>query len=290
MVAKFHEPPVEKFDEAAALDAIAQWSRTKGEHLLRVVAPLYSEGPRHPVLFGTGVLVRAGEIVFLVTAAHVVDQVERGPHYFGAGNMLLPLPTVRMTCPLPPSGSREDDEVDVGYWILDPEQISRLTSADTLHPGDLELTEPTTPPEQNQFYLSGFPASRQPRAFKDQSWEVKDFGFITDERSLNDYAAVARDRQKHIFVDFDKSDVYRAGERVDGPNLEGVSGGALWHVRGEVGVSPQQPLLAGIVTTWRKRDPKGVSATRIRLWAVEVARQFPSAAQAFQRAIERRTI
>lgn len=275
---------MEKFDESAALDAVAEWSRTKGEHLLRGVAPVYSEGPRHPELFGTGVLIRADDLIFLVTAAHVVDQVEGGPHYFGAANTLLPLPTVRMTCPMPPSGSRADDMVDVGYWILDPEQASRLTSADTLHPGDIELAAPASPTEQNQFYLSGFPATRQPRAFKDESWEVKDFGFITDERSLEDYAAVARDRQQHIFVDFNKSDVYRAGQRVDGPDLQGVSGGALWHVCGAAGVSPRRPLLAGIVTTWRKGSPNGVIATRISLWVADVVQQFPSVARAFKRA------
>lgn len=281
---------MEKFDDQAARDAVERWSHTKGEHLLRVVAPLYSEGPRHPLLFGTAVLIRAGELIFLVTAAHVVDQVQHGPHYFGAANTLLPLPSFRITCPLPVSGLRDDDKVDVGYWILDPEQARRLTSADTLHPDDLELTEPASPAEQNQFYLSGFPASRQPREFKDESWEVKDFGFITDERTSDDYTPANLDRSQHIFVDYDKSDVFRAGERVSGPDLQGVSGGALWHVWGEPGVSPRRPLLAGIVTTWRKGNPKGVIATRTRLWAAHVMTQFPSVRQAFERAAERRAI
>lgn len=59
-----------------------------------------------------------------------------------------------------------------------------------------------------------------------------------------------------------------------GPDLPGVSGGAVWRLSGP-GCSMQRPLLSGIVTTWRNAPPGGVVATRMRTWLNEVARQYP---------------
>src|SRR4051812_5063036 len=100
------------FDEKAAHDAVAEWSRTTGQRLLRVVAPIYREGPRTADPIGSGVLLRFGGLIFLVSAAHVIEEVRSGPHYFGAAGQLLPLPGFRMTSPLQSGQSRDQDRID----------------------------------------------------------------------------------------------------------------------------------------------------------------------------------
>ena len=274
------EPP---FD--TALRAIDRWSETVGQRLLRMLSPIYGEGFRHPELIGSGVLIRANELVFLVSAAHVADDVRPSrPHYFGALGQLLPLPSLRFTSPLPASGSRDDDRVDLAYWVLDPSVSRRMPSAETLFLSQLQLTIEPRGAQAYQYLVNGYPHTRQPRRFVENEFAVKDFGFITDELDEESYAKASVDRDHNILVEFDREDVFRRGQQVLGPDLQGVSGGALWALDGR-SASPQRPLLAGIVTTWRRAAPKGIIATRIAEWARIAASQFPEVAAVLRRQV-----
>lgn len=271
----------------SAMRAIDKWSETVGQRLIRVLCPIYGEGYRHPELIGSGVLIRANELIFLVSAAHVADDVRPSrPHYFGALGQLLPLPSLRFTSPLPPNGSREDDRLDLAYWVLDPRLIQRVPSADTVFLSELRLGIESRGAQPHQYLVNGYPHTRQPRHFVENEFAAKDFGFISDELDEESYANAAVDRDQNIFVEFDREDIFRRGQQVLGPDLQGVSGGAVWALDGQ-SASPQRPLLAGIVISWRRASPRGIIATRIAEWVRIAALEFPDVATVLRRRIPR---
>src|SRR5688500_2460033 len=109
-----------------------EWHATVGQRLRRVLCPVYSETAHRPEPVGTGVLIRVDDLIFLVTAAHVVEDVGPGSRYFGVLDKVTPLPAVTIKTPLPASGKREEDPIDLGAWVLDPELTTKIPSADTL--------------------------------------------------------------------------------------------------------------------------------------------------------------
>lgn len=262
--------------EPIAQAAIEMWNETAGFRIARTLCPIYAEGVHRPEPVGTATLIRVDELVFLVSAAHVLDDVGTGPRYFGGSDRIKPLPAITFRSPLPDSGRREDDLVDVGYWVLDPGQAHGIPSADTLRLDQLDLTQASNIGNDAQYYLSGYPASRQPRRLTGDELEVKPLQFLTDEAAGDVYEAVGTDRIDHVIVDFDKDDFYSGFEKRFGPDLFGVSGGVIWRLTGSPEVQPQSPLLTAIVTSWRRAEPRSVIGTRMHLWLQHASSNFPA--------------
>lgn len=252
-----NQPP----SEAQVFAAVDLWNSTVGERLLRILTPIYREGYRHPELLGSGVLLDCSEFVCLVTAAHVAEDVRDGtPHYFGAAEQLLPLGGMRYTSPLPAGTSRNNDRLDLAWWVLKRDTAAMIPANDLLPIGDLHVAGADT--DAGGFYLvNGYPATRQPRRFSRDEWKVVPFGFVTEEASAAEYAAAEIDTKQNLFVHFDVSDTYRRGLKITGPNLHGVSGGAVWQLRGAA-ASLDNPKLAAIVISWRQASPKGIIGVR----------------------------
>lgn len=270
-----------------ALDAVNSWQERVGTRLERVLAPIYGEGPRHPLLIGSGVLIRLDEMIFLLSAGHVADQIGNGPHYFGAAGRLLPLPHFREVSPLADHARREDDRIDLAHWVLDPATAGVIPSADTLFPQDLDMMAVEDRDESAQFLIEGYPFSRQPRHFDGREWGAKPFTFLTEELTAAEYVAADVDRSQNLFLDYEKHATFRDGKGVTGPDLQGVSGGAVWRLGGR-GASPNQPLLTGTVISWRAQsEPYRIIATRLGVWLRQIARGFPHVRAAPRRGIER---
>ena len=255
--------------------ATQAWGDRVGARLQLCLTPLYKEGPRHPELFGSGILLRAKDLTFLLTAAHVAEQVTTGPHYFGANDELLPLGGLRMTSPLAEGATREKDRLDLAYWVLSPHIASRIPSQQVLRSQDLDFDSSTEAVDGLQYFVNGYPASRQPRRLTEEPFEARPFAYITEEMSASEYRELALGRVQNLFVAFDKADTYRLGDKVQGPDLFGVSGGALWRLSGGA-ATMQSPKLAGIIISWRTAEPKGIIATRTHVIVAHLASQFPN--------------
>lgn len=262
--------PIEPFQTSAD-----KWADTIGRRLLRVLCPIYSESVHRPEPVGTAILVRVDDLVFLTTAAHVIEDVGRGARYFGAAEQLIPLPAFTIRNPLPPNGTRDQDRIDLGSWVLDPATASILSSADTLRLSDLDWMEPEQVSRDARYFLNGYPESRQPRKLLNDEFEARPFSFITEEMSDEEYGAAGRRREEHLLVAFEKEGVFYRGKQKTGPDLQGVSGGAIWRLSGSPGVDTARPVLSAIVIRWRQRDPKCVVGTRASVWARHTAAEFP---------------
>lgn len=264
-----YNPPADDIHEL-----IERWRSTVGKRHLRVLAPIYREGVRAPELIGTGVLVTLGTRTFLLSAGHVSDDIRDGPHYFAGAGRLLTLPPWRYSSPIPQGGTRDDDSVDLAYWVVPDEVAQELEPGGTLQAEQLDLV-PAEHQEQSVFCLTGFPHSRQPRSLKDGQWDLNPFLFLTVELSDHGYGQVGRDRESAVVVEFNKSAVFKRGQKIQGPNLHGVSGGALWRISG-LGASADRPVLSAIVTTWRKAQPPSVIGARLFEWLRVIALDHPA--------------
>src|SRR6266511_981419 len=86
------------------------------------ICPLWEATDRdRPKLAGTGTLLDFGKARFLVTAAHVIDHDAASviQPYFFDGSKLTELPTGFVHTPMPASGTREDDRIDISFLRLD---------------------------------------------------------------------------------------------------------------------------------------------------------------------------
>lgn len=266
--------------------AIERWKETVGARLGRALAPIYKESFTQPELIGSGILIGLADTVFLLSAAHVADRVKSGPHYFGTSRELLTLPSFRLSSPLPNSGSRDDDPVDLAYWLIDPLTRQRIRSGDHLHLRELDLVRVSEIAPETNHFLNGYPVSRQPRRFDGSELTAATLSFVTDEVTLADYAECGRDRETTVIVDYDKDDFYRHDVKLTGPDLHGVSGGAIWRLEGPA-CDLQRPLLTGIATTWRRKSPKAVVGTRIHVWLRAIAKEFPYLREALKAEMRR---
>ena len=256
--------------------AVEAWGAQIGERLHGVVSPLYREGIHRPDPVGSGVMIRVGELVFVVTAAHVLEDMGSGPRYLGALDELLPLPALQFTTRVPPGKTRDKDRLDVGCLLVDSHTAKRFKPADTLTLADLDIENPLSIEAEAFHFLLGYPESRQPRRLVGSEFEARTFPLLTNESSADEYRAIELERAKNLLVHFDKSDTYRSGEKITGPNMPGVSGAPIWRLTGTNGVNPGTPRLAAIAIAWRREPPLGVVGTRIVEWLRLAAQQFPA--------------
>jgi hypothetical protein len=217
------------------------------------------------------VLLKVGGQVVFVTAAHVPRSWR--PDIIGIGGKLTQIPTLRLT-PIPPGVRPEEDLLDVGAGLLSADDIPQLSPADAIPIEKLDLEEHAYS-DGNQFYLIGFPVSRQPTAFAGPEWNVRPFKLIAEELEPSVYTAAKIDSRENLVLGFDKRDVYRDGRPQTAPDLHGVSGGAIYRLDGG-SASRRTPLLTAIATTWHKRQkPPRIVATRISTVVRVLRAYFP---------------
>lgn len=247
--------------------------------ILPALTPLYNEagGAQHPKLVGSGVVVRGTRAAVLLTTAHVVDDLGTGPAYFGCGGVVVSLPRQRYTSPLPTSGMRDDDLVDLACFVLEPEHLAALGPTDALWPHQLELAPPTSD-AYDALLVGGFPATRQPRRLseviapdgtRELDYRAIPLQLLSEEHPRAAYEARGLDPRTHLLVRYNPKDFWRGDAPTIGPNLPGVSGGGVWRLPGFYRMPAIEPRLVGIVTDWlRGADLKGVRATRLMPWLI----------------------
>jgi hypothetical protein len=160
---------------------------------------------------------------------------------------------------VPPGTSRDDDRIDLAVIRLASECSEHLGSEDLLDMDALEVAVAGAPKVATDFFVTGYPATRQPRRMINNEYGARPFTFITEEGATAEYADAALERRTSLLVHFDKDDVFRVGTLAEGPDLFGASGGAVWRLPN---ASASAPLLAGIIVSWRRRAPQGIVATR----------------------------
>jgi hypothetical protein len=244
------------------------------EALCPYVVPIYGPERRsRPEVVGSGVLLRVSADTLLLTAAHVLDErVPLGANearslYLPAGKDLAELKVAQENHfrSYAPNRDRNLDRLDYGVVRLPSALAKAITEYKWLVPANLQLTETGRASSRERYSFMGYPSS--------QSKRRPDRGTIGRACRYTDGEPLAPDEvlakglkpEAHIVVPLEK----RKGTR-----LAGMSGGAVWSLRGHL---REGPRLAGIaIEEWK--DQGVLVGVRIRLVVAAAAERFPDLA------------
>ncbi len=247
--------------------------------IVDLVVPLYAVGKRsEPVLLGSATPLVIGSQHLLVTAAHVLDGNDDTVVGGVASSLYLPIEG-RLTeltaapafkSPLPQSGRREDDAIDLAFIAIPSGVASGLGPVRFLKPRNLGINDHLS--SSDSYVFSGFPETKNRAKFGTNS--VKSFCLVYTGRSVP--AAEAGNPEiaarTHILVRFDRSQVFDAdGNRLTSPEPYGMSGGAVW---APAAADPNEPVLVGIGTEYRATS-KLLIGTRINVVVAAVLSKYP---------------
>jgi len=232
--------------------------------ILQVTTPVFREYPSGTLeSIGSAILLRVGDEALVLSAAHVLDHAtETSPLYIGSHDSGVLLQGRWFRTPLPESGQREDDRVDVGCARLLAKAVDSFDHTCFLASAELAPHRILSPGDH--VVLSGYPCTKQRWAGKLER-EASLYAVIAECSPVEDYGTLGVDRSHAVVLGFDKRRVRTRHGPATAPDLWGVSGGGLWILRRPGPEQPPAPLLAGIAIEWHKTRRKRVVATRIEV-------------------------
>jgi len=243
----------------------------------KYVVPLYGTAERSKrYVVGSGVLVRIEENAFLITAAHVLDEQQRVRTNIEVPgrNALLPLGGQALKTPLPSSGRREEDLIDIGILPLQRDAVDELLAHFNFL--DVQQLDPSdVPGTQTLYTFVGYASSQH---------EGPRWGVLTIEPVRYTSGPLPPDRypkgfqlETHASIDFDAKRMVARTERVQTPpDPHGVSGGGVFRVGtwDEIIAGTNSEQLVGIAIEMRKQEGC-LLGTRIAIPLEMIRAQFP---------------
>lgn len=190
----------------------------------------------------TAVLLKLGDRVFLLTAAHVTDKGKDGTLLVPTATGIEPLCGKVVSLALPRTGKREDDKVDVAYVELDPDLA-------------VELTKRVTPLSRQDLALFDFYLEGDLYTFAGYPWRKSDVTQNVASTQLTSYTgeAVGEARYRalgfatsyHVVIKFrrKKSVQLSTGRRLLPVLPHGISGGGVFAWQKDFATAPRKPEL-----------------------------------------------
>lgn len=230
---------------------------------------------------GSSVLLRCNERKFLITAAHVAEEVGK--------NMMLPGPITLLEyeCNFRRTGRSDanEDQVDLAYTELKQFSLSPDYSFWSIAQCEIDLA----PKLMRDYIFVGFPSSRNKPNMSMKSLNPIQQIYASLDASKTIYSRLRVDPRSHILTRFSKDDLVDPNSLTKTrafPNPIGMSGGGVWcwEVSAGTGVietATLVPKLASIIID-RKMNKKYWVASRItfileslRLFAPELSSAIP---------------
>ena len=243
------------------------------------VCPIYTRDQSGNVqVTGSGTLVTLNSVYFLITAAHVVRESENSEQCILAPSTLLPLKQCSTT-----AGDRTD-KLDFAIFELGDEQIL----ATKAWRGFYDLGRDKGPlgiPRHEEFALTGFPATKNKIAatanrrhyIPPPSPFTLTVQHVGADDPIFDGITYNHDHH-HVFYFHRRKFLGESGRRVRAPELNGLSGGGVWHL--EDGKSAPHAstrfTLRGIIIEQNPNPPR-VIATRLEVILHDIRYYFPHA-------------
>lgn len=239
------------------------------------VVPIFAPDVRgRPEVTGSGVLLRLSAESFLLTAAHVLDETEDAKLVEPGRSLYLPigreLEELDFTegyfrsC-LPSEGGLMLDEFDVSLLRLRTEMAKRLSEsgARALVPANIMLTDEDSPKSREIYCFMGYPSSYTSRRPDRKTLRRKCFSYYSQPLTPGDVRSKGLLPEMHVVVPL--------ANRKTVPKLGGMSGGAVWSLRGHL---QKNPRLAAIAIEDRKREGVLVGV-RAKVFVAALAACFP---------------
>ncbi len=220
------------------------------------LVPIFLETdiPRSFRQIGSAVFVRVRGIRFLFTAAHVLDELERGQLLVPTSNGIEPIEGYYAFKDLLPEETREEDQVDMGYYKLSNHFADRISEIFTpIDMSNIQLIRHVN--ELSICSVSGYPASKAKKKGNEFSSEVYSYTGVVVGPDI--YEKHQLNPEFEIVIGFtQKTAVNVEGQPFPTPSLKGLSGGGIFAWPNEFDGFPpwSERKLVGIMHSYKKRD------------------------------------
>lgn len=192
-------------------------------------AVLVSEDGKNPRIIGSCMLLRVERRNYVVTAAHIADELDANALYVSGtvGAELVQLVgVIRKT--VPPPGGRGRDKIDIAFWEIDTQKTQAL--GDVAFIDESQFSKNRVPLKNRLYLAAGYPFSRNKKNVNNISKSIKpSLSKYTAE--LTEEPAVAQEYgvsgTKHLFLKYQKFSETGSGEKQKTFSPVGLSGGPL---------------------------------------------------------------
>jgi hypothetical protein len=225
--------------------------------LARHILPLFAETPGgKPKLVGSSFLVSSGTDSYLVSAAHVFDELKAGHELFFyiephtkrklSGNLRL--------TKTPEGKNRKSDRLDVGVLKLEGPGLPPYPKVEK-YPLAIDALMPNAlPREGKQYLLVGFPESKSRANPVARVVASEVSGLRNISVPIPKYADLGVGPQSHVVLSFDRKRTVGPDMNIRAfPEPSGISGSPVWLLYDENGPNdPTQTPIVGIAIEHHK--------------------------------------
>lgn len=237
--------------DAALRDSIEAATQMLGSFSVQLYRDLHGK----PDPCGTAFFVEANAKIFLVSAAHVLDEaVSQGLYFYSDPNIKRHLSgqLYRSSKGKP----RADDTIDIGVLLLGegPQPPFPSIRKAAMNVSYLKATE--RPRTGRQYVFVGFPATKTVVNNLNRTVEVTAYAYRNISIPEHLYETHGLYPDTHLIIPMDlKRGVDANGQHQHFPKPQGMSGAPVFELFREDGVTTAQtfPVVA-VATTYRKRD------------------------------------
>ena len=224
---------------------------------------------------GSGLLIKVTEKYFMLTAAHVIAE--------DYNNIYVILPEKELQLggqlhftPLPPSGKREDDKIDIAVMELPDNVVADLLSIFQFITLDNIGIGHKNP--DNGYYLSvGYPATKTKKVWNKNEISSEPFTYQTEINDNFDFDKTGFSPPTHIAVEFDGKVKSEKNENIHkAPELNGISGSGLWFLQdfATPNMVNNKQLVGLVIERVNTVKNKALIATRIDLVTEFIRQRF----------------
>ena len=237
-------------------------SAERGERLaqrfISSVLPVFVIDERwHPERRGSCVLVQIEECRFALTARHVLNEGDLQLHAAAA-------PRGRLTAlPYHHAFGTAATDLDIGVLPLRRSGLAAFKTSVFLDADDInENHEVKQGLAGNSHFVIGYSASRSQVRVSHVERHIHQvsFQFTGLGEPPGTYTRESLDPAAHLIVEFDRKKLRFKGQSVIGPKVQGVSGGAIFHLT-DGSVAPTAELVA--IATEHRKQSRLIVGTRI---------------------------
>jgi hypothetical protein len=227
-----------------------------GTVLCQHVTPLfYKNRAGIPIQCGCGFFVADRDSQYLVSAAHVFDEIGRGNQlFYPIGNGLnRELSGRALLTPL--NGKpRASDRLDVGVLKLEGPALPPYPATGKRSLPVAALMRNALPRENKQYMLVGFPETKSRANPVARELKSQPYSYTNVSAPSSIYAACAVNERTHIAVLFRRGrSVAQDGSMLSFPSPRGMSGSPLWLLHDQVGDNDlKQTPVVGVFIEYAK--------------------------------------
>ncbi len=221
------------------------------------ILPLFAQvASGKPKLVGSGFLVSSGTNSYLLSAAHVFDELKTGHElffYIDPHTKRKLSGSLRLT-KIPEGSNRKLDRLDVGVLRLEGPGLPPYPKVEKYPLAFDALMPNALPRDGKQYLLVGFPESKS-RANPIAREIASDiYGFRNVSAAPQKYADLGVSMQSHVVLGFDRKRTIGPDRQIRAfPEPSGISGSPVWLLYDERGSNdPVQTPVVGVAIEHHK--------------------------------------